>query len=120
MKITNHELQKKSRVTADTEFTNYGWIFSVFPNHALNFCRIPDHAEPLPDPVSWDRNLFSQSRSINSPYLRQNIVSLLSFFSIQVYPLFVDIVMINEAADNQSGTIFGIRGFNLKHRTELR
>ena len=49
-RITDYRL-RKSRVTADTEFTNHGWIFSVFPNHALNFCRIPNHAEPLPDPV---------------------------------------------------------------------
>ena len=31
-----------SRITAG--------FFSVFPNHALDFCQIPDHAEPLPDP----------------------------------------------------------------------
>ena len=43
----NHE----SRTTADIEFTNHGWNLSVFPNHALDFCRIPDHAEPLPDPA---------------------------------------------------------------------
>ena len=39
--ITNHGPQiKQSRVG--------------FPNHALHFGLIPDHAEPLPDPVKGD------------------------------------------------------------------
>ena len=52
VEITNHGLQKK-KIPRHSQYriheSRLG--FSVFPNHALDFCRIPDHAELLPDHV---------------------------------------------------------------------